>query len=466
MKLRILIFVLLCHFIFPQSYLLMKNVDLKKPAFFYTSIKGPKVDKFKVELLGLVNEQNMGEMILFAVDDVDILLNGGIAEGMSGSPVYQGDKLIGSIAYGIGDNPNYGLIMPMDYFDAKNYNFEVNSYTGKSIAVTPVRGDISFDALGTVTFGNGEDVYIYGHKLENRGNIAYFLKNSEITKIIPTQTLSFKIGNGKEEIGLIEEDTKYGLKGYITDKISYNRFNFDFYEEGKPKNKLYFDIVKNKKTKEFYLEKSLEAIIDSAYRHSGYKSAEYSFDVVAKDGSLLYKDNDFIAGNDNIKVSLANTIFNKIMQSTENKYKSMEYDKINVQINLFENEKMIYINNVEILGNVFLLGDKLKITFSAYVHQRGKVKIVEEIDIPLDFPLGPMELELVMDSSESDKKSTDMKDYLENLQNKSKNNEILVRFKNKFDKVVYKTKIKWDYYIISDENFKKEIVIDSFEASN
>ena len=465
MRIKIFMFLLLGNFLFSKGYTLMEQVQFGSEAVFYTVVSGTKVEKFDIELVGIVDEQNMSKMILFKVTDADIILDGGIAEGMSGSPVYQNNKYIGAIAFGIRDNSNYGLIMPVNYMKQK-YQFEINDYTGKALAISPVRGDISFDTIGTATFSDGKDVYIYGHKLENRGSIGYFLKDAEIKEVVPTQYLPFKIGVSGKVLGLIENDDKYGLKGKITEELDFDRFNFEFLEEGKDRKKLYFDIVDNKKTKEIYLEKAIETLVDKAYNHSGYKSAKYSFEIYNKNGKILYKDSDFLVGNDNIKISLANTIFNKIIQSTENKYSSIDYDRVNVKVDLYENEKIIYVNNVEVLGNVFLLGDKLKITFYAHVHQGNAVKIEEEIDIPSNFPLGPMELELIMDSSESDKKSTDMKDYLENLQNKTKNNELLVRFKDKFDKIVYSSKIKWDYYIIAEDNYNKEIVIDSFEASN
>jgi hypothetical protein len=443
----------------------MNQVKVGDDAVFYTVTRNHKVEKFDIEIVGIVDELNMGKMLLFKVIDPDIILNGGISEGTSGSPVYQNDKYIGAIAYGIKDNSNYGLIMPVDFMEQR-YEFEINDYTGKAIAVSPTRGDVSFDVIGTVTFSDGKDIFIYGHKLDNKGNMGYFIKESEIKEIVPTQNLPFKIGVSGKVIGLIEEDDKYGLRGKIGEKINFDRFNFTFSEEGKNTKSLYFDIVDNKKTKEVYLEKAIETLINKAYNHNGYKSAKYILKIFDKNGKIIYKDSDFIVGNDNIKISLANTIFNKIVQSTENKYSSLEYDRVDIKVDLFENEKIIYVNNVEILGNVFLLGDKLRIAFYCYVHQKNSIKIEEEIDIPLNFPLGPIELELIMDSSESDKKSTNMKDYLENLQNKTKNNELLVRFKDKFDKIVYTTKIKWDYYIIAEDNYNKEIVIDSFEASN
>ncbi len=231
------------------------------------------------------------------------------------------------------------------------------------------------------------------------------------------------------------------------------------------KKKLKFDLVKNRNTRETYLEQGIDMILDKGFEHSGYRSAKYTFEMYDKEKVLL-KEKDILVSNDNIKMSLANTLYNQILIASNSRFGPLDYEGINFEITLLEGEELIHVLGVDILGNVFLLGDKLRITFDTYIHGKGELEIVEEISIPEDFVLGSMKLELIMDNSEEDKKVRSLKEHLENLQEKTKNNEILVLFKNHNDTIVYQTKIICDYYILSDKNFMKNIVIDSFEASS
>lgn len=463
-------YLLFIYFVFVKilissSYLLLEEINFNKSAEFYTVIKNQNVEKFNIELLSILKENTLGNMIFFKILDPRIILAGGIGEGMSGSPVYQDGKFIGAIAYGLKENSNYGLIMPSNYFDFQKINFTPNIYTGRSIIVTPVDGDVSFDMLGTLTVSDKENIYVLGHNIENKGEITYFLKNASVDAIIPTNTLSFKLGTKLDNLGVIFSDNKYGLIGKQTSNVEVHSYNFYYKENGIIK-KSYFKIPKNKKTKELYLEKSIVNILENLTLHNGYKSAKYKFSIYDKNNKILFSDRDFIVSNDNIKISLANTIFNKIMHVTENKYQSLPFEKIDFDIELFENESIIYIDSIDILGNVFILGDKLKITFDSYIHQVGHKKIIEEIEIPKNFALGSMTLEVLMEASENEKKVENLTDFLVETSDKKKNNEIIVRFKDKFNTIIYSKKIVWDYYIISEENFTKNIVIDSFEASN
>ena len=67
-------------------------------------------------MLGIVpRKTNPKNLILIRVEDKYVRENGGIASGMSGSPVYVDGKLIGAIGYGwsFADN-NLGLVTPIE----------------------------------------------------------------------------------------------------------------------------------------------------------------------------------------------------------------------------------------------------------------------------------------------------------------------------------------------------------------
>jgi len=81
-----------------------------------TVIEGTKIVPFAVKVLGIVPGQgNKGDLILVRVGGAAIEKAGGIAQGMSGSPVYINGKLIGAIGYGweMADH-NLGLVTPIE----------------------------------------------------------------------------------------------------------------------------------------------------------------------------------------------------------------------------------------------------------------------------------------------------------------------------------------------------------------
>lgn len=66
-----------------------------------TVVRGTEIETFEVEFLGVVRDAGpAGDLILVRVSGDTIERTGGIAAGMSGSPVYVGDQLVGAISYG------------------------------------------------------------------------------------------------------------------------------------------------------------------------------------------------------------------------------------------------------------------------------------------------------------------------------------------------------------------------------
>lgn len=69
-------------------------------------------------------------LILFEVTDADVLKTGGIAQGMSGSPLYINQKMIGALSYGATFTLNgLGLATPIEYMLDTQRNFPPTSRT-------------------------------------------------------------------------------------------------------------------------------------------------------------------------------------------------------------------------------------------------------------------------------------------------------------------------------------------------
>lgn len=86
-----------------------------------TVVQGTKIETFDVEILGVLeNAGPGGELVLVRVGGDAIERSGGISGGMSGSPVYVGDRLLGAIGYGFNfADHRLGLVTPIeDMIDA------------------------------------------------------------------------------------------------------------------------------------------------------------------------------------------------------------------------------------------------------------------------------------------------------------------------------------------------------------
>ncbi len=78
------------------------------PATIYTVLDGEKVGEYEIEITK-VDDDNPTKNIYFKVTDGELLeKTGGIVQGMSGSPIIQGEKIIGAVTHVVISNPSNG----------------------------------------------------------------------------------------------------------------------------------------------------------------------------------------------------------------------------------------------------------------------------------------------------------------------------------------------------------------------
>ena len=84
------------------------NEIKKGPAKILTVLQDNKVEEYSINILK-INKQGSTKNILFEITDEELLnRTGGIIQGMSGSPIIQGDNIIGAVTHVIIDQPKRG----------------------------------------------------------------------------------------------------------------------------------------------------------------------------------------------------------------------------------------------------------------------------------------------------------------------------------------------------------------------
>lgn len=238
-----------------------------------TVVHGRDITTFDVDVMGVMKNKGAtgGDLILVKVSGPVIEASNGIAQGMSGSPVYIDGKLVGAVAYGFPQSggrigmvtpisdmirlwtiddksvpsllpePSDGLIpvttplmaagyneSAMDYLSEKMGDFHMVPYAaaagagdeavypleaGSAVAASLVTGDLKLGAIGTVTYVDGDHMVAFGHPFRSKGTSSYFMNNSYIFTVIPSHNIPFKLGSVGAEIGEVIQDRGAGISG-------------------------------------------------------------------------------------------------------------------------------------------------------------------------------------------------------------------------------------------------------------
>ena len=244
----------------------------------YSVFSGTKIESFDVQVLAVVEGDVSRDKLILVKLSGDLLeASGGLAAGMSGSPVYIKDRLVGAISYGFENADSFlALVTPIESmlkllpsvettvsyrgkpliigegrlrpvvtpvlvsgmgrrgFDIlktalEPYHFKpvvlfgsrkaqenagfVTLKPGSAVAVQMVSGDYQVSAIGTVTLVEGDNFLAFGHSFTNQGRVDYLAYQAEILHTIKSQVMSFKIGLPLQKTGRIIEDRQHGLLG-------------------------------------------------------------------------------------------------------------------------------------------------------------------------------------------------------------------------------------------------------------
>lgn len=100
----------------PKEIMPLSEVRRGMKGIARTVFTGTKIDEFAVEVLGVLKQQGpAGDLILVRVSGPAIDKSGGIAAGMSGSPVYINGRLVGAIGFGFDfADHRIGMVTPIE----------------------------------------------------------------------------------------------------------------------------------------------------------------------------------------------------------------------------------------------------------------------------------------------------------------------------------------------------------------
>ena len=77
----------------------LSQVKAGMKGYGLTVFEGSKVEKFDVEIIGVLNQIGPGQDLILAHVDGPVIRRAGVIAGMSGSPIYIDGKVIGALAY-------------------------------------------------------------------------------------------------------------------------------------------------------------------------------------------------------------------------------------------------------------------------------------------------------------------------------------------------------------------------------
>ncbi len=438
---RFLILCVICLFssvaLAKVSFMPLRDLKAGMKGVGKTVILGDKIETFDVEILGVQGSPASGETIFARLSGDLIEKAGGVAQGMSGSPVYVDGRLVGAVAFGRSFNdPHYCFLTPihqmLELVDEVHYpshwlpkgtalsaggfteegmahlkerllpfgldavpggSGEVNTgdfEAGGSVGVSLINGDITLGALGTVTWTDDEgNLLAFGHQFLKRGGAQFFMNKVWILGVVPNMNSSYKVGQIGQVAGKITQDRASGVAGLIGQEPKSIPLvvNVGDFERGSF-NTISVNLVEDELLLPELVDAAVYNCLTKTCDRVGGGTAQLSFDLEALNEKgekyNVHRDNMYFAVSGLLK-NLDNEMTGIISNLSLNKFDALNVRRINVDVKVTQDLRVVELKEISIPRRDYRPGDKVPVIVKMKPYRGEEFKRALEFTIPKDY---------------------------------------------------------------------------------
>jgi len=412
----------------------LNQVKIGMKGYGKTIFKANKIDTFGVEILGVLKNIGAGRNIILGKLSGGPLKVSGVAQGMSGSPVFIDGKIVGAVAFAwaYAKEPICGITPIEDILKTRNdtlssppslnknsrdmenngikhtpienpvvfSGFQPRSidYIKKSLSLTNVitggagekksapinpggilnvlllTGDGQISISGTITYIDGNKIYGFGHPMFMMGKVDMPISSGYVYTFMPSSQISFRISSPSKPIGTLEIDGKSGVYGEIGKLPKMVDLTLNINNEKK-----HYQSVKSK-----YLLPSIVSFVAYNLLLEKIKLSEVTVSDsirIFANGKIFLKIKKIGAGW-NAVPSLIGNISDILSYLVNNPFTPFIPDSIKMGFSINKHPEIITIQDITIPDISYKEGDTLELTLNLKKY-RGK-KYKKHFRIPLN----------------------------------------------------------------------------------
>jgi hypothetical protein len=404
-----------------------------------TVIQGDTIEEFNVEILGVQGSESAGYSVLVRLYGDLIDRTGGVAQGMSGSPVYVDGRLVGAVAFGQTFNdPHYCFLTPigrmlrllhepkpvasdwipkgtslaaggfteygLSYLRERLQPFGLDAVgsggvaqesakplePGSAVGAAVLQGDLTIGSLGTVTWTDDEgNVLAFGHPFMQRGNSNYYMTKAWILGVVPNLQTASKVGNIGAPVGSFTQDRTSGIGGRQGKMPQVIPLFVSANDVGRAQAvSMRANVVRDEKLMPTVVDAAVVNTLNKAMERTGGGTAKMRFAINGVDSKkqplVIERENMFYSADallKNVNAEL-NEALSILMQ---NKFEPVELYGINVEAELSEGVQVAEIVKVQLPKRSARAGEKVAINVTLKPYRGEEFVKTVYFTVPRDY---------------------------------------------------------------------------------
>lgn len=439
MKKFILTLLLGLSFAFPENFINPSEIEVGMELSSKTRMANNEMHHFKLKVLSILKSIQMGDSsqwIVMADIEDELIAKTGVLAGMSGSPVYFGDRLLGAIAMtdsfqkgtivlirpitammdlvkspkekmlsggriGFASDIKTPLIASGNFFlDTKDLSSTLGesyqliqggvSVVSKDVAsssndrfepgdacmVSLISGDLNLAALGTVTYVDKDYILAFGHPMMGLGTTRLPLHLAKVDAVYPKLDLSYKVGSIGKEVGSIVEDRSPGIMGRYGVLTPKTEVKLSFHSPRLEKD-FHFKVIKNN---DFVVKAFPLLILNSirSYESAGQKDMYLNYKIkINLDERKEPIEYGGVITYPDLEIgmqstALVNEAMTPLLEILKNPYEEVRVASADIQLDIGYGNKTARITNAYLEKSVYKPGESVKVFFEMEEFKNGR----------------------------------------------------------------------------------------------
>ncbi|MCG3153778.1 MAG: hypothetical protein DKINENOH_00368 [bacterium] len=165
---------------------------------------------------------------------------------------------------------------------------------GAAVGAVLLRGDATVDAIGTVTYRQGNRVLAFGHPFFDLGPVEMPIALAKILTVVPSELSAFKIGASTEVLGTLRQDRTTGVYGEVGGMANLVPLAVTYASETGRETRFHFEFTDERAISTLMplvLRFVLVNTLESARLATGENSLQLSGEIRLRDGAKIKLEN-------------------------------------------------------------------------------------------------------------------------------------------------------------------------------
>lgn len=258
---------------------------------------------------------------------------------------------------------------------------------GSAVGVQFVGGDMSWTAIGTLTYRDGDRVVAFGHPVFEAGPVEMPMVGAYVHAVMPMTSISFKFASSTGVVGTVRSDRRRAVGGLLGAAPATVPLSVAVRTDGGATAGYDFDVTRTRPFSSFFAGLAAAGAVSEAALTSGRASVDLRATVETPKGPVSYHA-VFQTSEPSMRVAgeLA-ALMDVIMDSS---FEDVDVTSASLVVDIMEGEFISTIENVAAGKAVYAPGDTVVLRVTLRDWQSGEREQDVSLTLPGDVPDGPV----------------------------------------------------------------------------